>query len=81
MALAVDAFLRLTSFALGAAPLLVYVLATLATLHVVLPFCFHTSRIGIPARRGRVISNYELLNRRSIIDPASRNFTLSQRLA
>ena len=59
VALAVDAFLRPTSFALGAAPLLVSVLATLATLHVVVPFCFYTSRIGIPARLGRVISNYE----------------------
>ena len=48
---------------------------------VVVPFCFHTSRIGIPARVGRVIGNFERLHPRGIIDPAPRNFAVSRCLA
>ena len=70
VALQIDAFLSLTSFALGAVPLLMSPIATLATLHVVLPFYFHTSRNCIPARVGRVISNFERLNPRSINQPS-----------
>ena len=52
VALAMDAFLRLTLLALGAVPLLVSLLATYETLVVVVPtvpLCFHTSSLGILA--------------------------------
>ena len=68
VALAMDAFLRLTSFAFGAVPLLMSLLATLATYYVVVLLYFHTSRIGISARVEHVISNYKPLDPLSIIE-------------
>ena len=51
VALAMDAFPRLTLLALGAVPLLVSLLATYETLVVVptIPLCFHTSSLDILA--------------------------------
>ena len=51
VALAMDAFPRLALLALGAIPLLAYLLATYETLVVVptTPLCFSTSGLGILA--------------------------------